>query len=218
MRTVALIPAYNAAGTIGEVVKRTLSFVDKVIVVDDGSTDATVKEAECHGAEVLSIGKNTGKANAIRTGLRKCHGFDAVVLLDADLQHCPEEIPRLLEEIKNGADLCIGSRFLNGKVKMPLGNRFSNSTAGRIISFLSGQRLTDPQSGFRALNGKMAISLELRAERYAIEHIMILEVSRKKGRIKELPISCIYGDEVSHIRIFSDTLRVMYYVIRFVLQ
>ena len=218
MRTVALIPAYNAAGTIGEVVKRTLSFVDKVIVVDDGSTDATAKEAEHQGATVLSIGKNTGKANAIRTGLRKCHGFDAVVLLDADLQHCPEEIPRLIEEIKNGADLCIGSRFLNGKVKMPLGNRFSNSTAGRIISFLSGQRLTDPQSGFRALNGKMAISLELRAERYAIEHIMILEVSRKKGRIKELPISCIYGDEVSHIRIFSDTLRVMYYVIRFVLQ
>ena len=217
MRTVALIPAYNAAGTIGEVVKRTLSFVDKVIVVNDGSTDATAKEAEHQGAEVLSIGKNTGKANAIRTGLRKCHGFDAVVLLDADLQHCPEEIPRLLEEIKNGADLCIGSRFLNGKVKMPLGNRFSNSTAGRIISFLSGQRLTDPQSGFRALNGKMAISLELRAERYAIEHIMILEAARRGLRIGEVPTSCVYGYETSSVRPVRDTLRVMYHILRFLL-
>lgn len=218
MKSAAVIPAYNSADTIGEVVKRTAPFVDRVIVVDDGSIDKTASEAKRHGAVVISLEKNTGKANATKVGIRECTGFGAVVMLDSDMQHCPEEIPQLLHELQNGTDLCIGSRFLDGRTRMPFWNRFSNRVASRIISLISGQRISDPQSGFRALDGRIAQRLELKAERYAIEHIMILEAAKKDLKIKEVPISCAYGDEESHIMVFPDTLRVMRDILRFVLK
>ncbi len=217
-KSVAVIPAYNAASTIGEVVKRTSVFVDKVIVVDDGSVDKTASEAGRHGAHVICLEENTGKANATKVGIRECAGFGAVVMLDSDLQHCPEEIPHLITEVENGTDLCIGSRFLNGRAQMPFGNMLSNRVASQIISLITGQSISDPQSGFRALDGGIAQDLDLAAERYAIEHVMILEAAKKDLIIKEVPISCIYGDEESHIRVFPDTLRVMRDILRFVLK
>jgi glycosyltransferase involved in cell wall biosynthesis len=93
MKAAAVIPAFNTKSSIGEVVRRTLPFVDKVVVVDDGSSDDTAAEAKRSGALVISLEKNTGKANATRIGLNACCDFGAVVLLDGDLQHCPEEIP-----------------------------------------------------------------------------------------------------------------------------
>jgi glycosyltransferase involved in cell wall biosynthesis len=218
MKLAAVIPAYNVSETIGEVVERTLPFVDRVIVVDDGSGDNTALEAKKQGAEIVSLAKNTGKANATRVGLKECDGFEVVVTLDGDLQHCPEEIPKLVEEVRNGSHLCIGSRFFNDHSIMPFGSRLSNKTASTVISFFAGQKLTDPQSGFRALDGKILPELELRAERYAIEHIMILEAARKGFVIKEAPISCIYGEEQSNVKIFSDTLRVVYDLLRFILR
>lgn len=218
MKHAAVIPAYNISKTIGEVVSRTLPFVDQVVVVDDGSSDNTASEAKRHGAMVISLGKNTGKANATRIGLQECASADVVVTLDGDLQHCPEEIPKLVEEIKNGTDLCIGSRFFNDHSMMPLGSKLSNRIASRLISFLAGQKLTDPQSGFRALGGKILPELELKAERYAIEHIMILEAAKKRFKIREVPVSCIYGEEQSNVKVFSDTFRVTYDILRFVLK
>lgn len=218
MRSAAVIPSYNVERSIGEVVKRAVSFVDLVVVVDDGSIDTTAEEARRNGAKVISLEENTGKANATKVGLKNCLDYTAVVTLDGDLQHCPEEIPRLLAEIEQGADLCIGSRFLNGQVSMPLGNRISNRVASRIISTISGQRISDPQSGFRALDGEVLPRLELRAEKYAIEHVMILEAAKKGLEIREVPINCIYGDEESQIRVFSDTIRVAYDILRFVLK
>ncbi len=197
---------------------RTMPFVDLVVVVDDGSIDNTAGEARKNGAEVLSLEENTGKANATKVGFRSCTDYNAVVTLDGDLQHCPEEIPILLDEVKKGADLCIGSRFLNGHVSMPLGNWMSNRVASRIISAISGRRISDPQSGFRALDGSALSRLELRAEKYAIEHVMILEAAKKGLTIREVPINCVYGDEVSQIRVFSDTLRVAYDILRFIVR
>jgi glycosyltransferase involved in cell wall biosynthesis len=217
-KSVAVIPAYNAASTIGEVVKRTSPFVDLVIVVDDGSIDETASEAKRHGARVISLDENTGKSNAAKVGIRECAGFGAVVMLDSDLQHCPEEIPHLITEVENGTDLCIGSRFLNGHTQMPFGNMVSNRVASQIISLITGHMISDPQSGFRALDGRIAQDLDLAAERYAIEHVMILEAAKKDLIIKEVPISCIYGDEESHIRVIPDTIRVIRDILKFVLK
>jgi len=218
MKSAAVIPSYNVEKTIADVARRTSQFVDQVFVVDDGSDDNTAEKARRAGAEVICLELNTGKANATRVGLKKCSGYDAVVLLDGDLQHCPEEIPNLLAAVDSGAHLCIGSRFLNGGVEMPFGNRLSNRVASRIISTITGQTVTDPQSGFRALDGEVAQELELAAERYAIEHIMILEAAKKRYTINEVPITCIYGDEESNINILSDSYRVMRDIIRFVLR
>jgi hypothetical protein len=99
---------------------------------------------------------------------------------------------------------------------MPLLNRISNRIVSIILSVLAGQRITDPQSGFRAIKRETLQRLELVADRYAIEHIMILEAARKGFKIKEVPVSCIYGEETSHINPVKDTANVIYHVLRFI--
>ncbi|MEE8168794.1 MAG: glycosyltransferase family 2 protein [Candidatus Hydrothermarchaeales archaeon] len=214
MQSAAVIPAYNEAKTIRKVVEQTRNFVNKVVVVDDGSNDATAIEAEGGGAEVISYRRNRGKAHAIRLGFRECRDCDVVVVLDADLQHLPEEIPLLLKCIDDGSDLCIGSRALKVN-NMPSSRRLSNWVASTLIGRLIGKRITDPQSGFRAIRGEKLGLLELRAERYAIEHVMILEAARKGFKICEVPVSCRYAGEESDIKMVRDTVRVIYYISRF---
>ena len=126
MRSVVIIPAFNESETIGEVVVKSRKLVDRIIVVDDGSTDDTATEASRNGAEVIKIKSNSGKANAIKKGFEQCEGYGVVVLMDGDMQHSASEIPQLIKCIEDGADLCIGSRFLKNNIKMPLLNRFSN--------------------------------------------------------------------------------------------
>ena len=215
---VAVIPAYCEEKTIKEVVERTRKFVDRVIVVDDGATDNTFEEARSTGAEVLRHEKNMGKAGALKTGFASLGECDIVVTLDGDLQHLPEEIPNLIAGIEKGADLCIGSRFLGDSKCMPLSNRISNKVAAALLNVLSGQKITDPQSGFRAIRREALEKLELPADRYAIEHIMILEAAKKGFKIREVPISCIYGGEKSHISPTRDIVNVIYHILRFILR
>jgi glycosyltransferase involved in cell wall biosynthesis len=214
----AVIPAYNEEKTIREVANRTKKFVDHVVVVDDSSTDGTFDEAKKAGVEVIRHEKNRGKAQALKTGFTSIGESDLVITMDGDLQHLPEEIPFLLNCIEEGSDLCIGSRFLSDSNCMPLLNRISNKIASTLLSILAGQRITDPQSGFRAIRRETLEKLELPADRYAIEHIMILEVAKKGFRIKEIPISCIYGGEKSHISPARDTVNVIYHILRFIVR
>jgi len=217
MKVIAVIPAYNAEKSIAEVVRRTKKFVSEVVVVDDGSSDNTLREALYAGANAIKLPQNKGKANAVREGIKAIKECDAVVFLDADLQHLPEEIPLLVDEIEKGADICIGSRFLKGSpANMPPGNKFSNWFARNLIKRVAGVKITDPQSGFRAVRWSKLKELELRAEGYAIEHVMILEAAKKGFKFAEAPVSSIYGKEKSHISVVKDTLRVAYYVARFV--
>ncbi|NOZ82902.1 MAG: glycosyltransferase family 2 protein [Euryarchaeota archaeon] len=216
MRVVAVIPVYNEGERIAEVVRKTLEHVDEVVVVNDGSSDRSAEFAERAGARVISLPRNTGKANALRQGFSATGDCDVVVTLDGDLQHLPEEIPVLLGGIERGCDLVIGSRFLSGKLNMPPQRRLSNLITSGIISLLTRRRITDPQSGFRAIRASKLKLLSLKAERYAIEHIMILEAVRKGLKVCEVPVSAVYGGEKSHIRPLRDTLSVAYYILRFV--
>ena len=218
MRSVAVIPAYNEAGNVGEVARRASDFVDTVIVVDDGSEDNTSEIASENGAEVLRLEENCGKAKATKFGFSRCNGYDVVITLDGDLQHLPEEIPELIERIDGGADLCIGSRFLGKGCRMPLANRISNRVVRTLINILTGLKITDPQSGFRALRAGKLGNLKIEAERYAIEHVMIIEAAGKGFEICEVPISCVYGNENSHIRPFRDSIRVAYDILRQILR
>ncbi|NOZ76591.1 MAG: glycosyltransferase family 2 protein [Euryarchaeota archaeon] len=218
MKTLAVIPAYNESRTIREVVEGALPYVDGVIVVDDGSTDGTAERAGETPAEVIVQPRNMGKAEALRRGFREARDCDVVVTLDADLQHCPDEIPKLVECIEEGADLCIGSRFLGKGGRMPMANRISNAWVRFVMGLLAGQRLTDPQSGFRAIRREALDEMELPAERYAVEHIMILEAARKRFKIKEVPISCVYGEETSHINPIRDTFHVVKSIVSFMLR
>ncbi len=156
MRTLIIIPAYNEELTIGSVVALARKYGD-VLVVDDGSSDRTSEIAQNAGAIVVKHETNMGKGAALRTGFdyALANGYDAAVCLDADGQHNPGEIPKLLEPIlKDEADMVIGSRFLDGaKKSIPLYRRLGlwilNTTTNASLN--GNLKVTDSQSGFRAM-------------------------------------------------------------------
>lgn len=202
--TTALIPAYNCERTIGELVRRAKKYVDHVIVVDDGSQDRTAAVAKKAGAKVVRLKQNVGKATALRYGTTHVKD-DILVFLDGDLQHLPEEIPRLIQELKR-ADVVIGSRFLTPHTTMPLRRRFTNRTVSALTRILTGYRITDVQSGFRAFGKRAIEQLRWEGERYNIEIQTIFEARRNRLEISEVPITTIYGSEVSYLEPVKHTI------------
>lgn len=169
-RVIAVVPAWNEAGAIGQVVDG-IHAADPtldVVVIDDASTDDTAAVAEIRGATVLRLPFNVGIGGAVQTGLRYAlaHGYDVAVRLDGDGQHDPRELPKLLGPIERGeADLVIGSRFVDrkGSYRPPFARRVGIRVFARLVSLLGGQRVTDTTSGFVALD---RIGIELFAEEY----------------------------------------------------
>lgn len=161
-RFLAVVPAWNEGGTVGgtvEEIRATLPHAT-VLVVDDGSTDGTAGEAREAGALVVSLPFNLGVGGAMRTGFRYAveHGFDTVVQIDADGQHDPREVPGLLDDLAE-ADLVIGARFAGrGDYEAEFLRRLAMRLLARAVSTLTGTRLTDTTSGFRA-SGPRAVAL-----------------------------------------------------------
>jgi len=150
MRVAALVPAYQAAAKLGGVLLRlqALDAPPVVLVVDDGSSDATAAIARGHGARVLSFPENRGKGHALLAGFAALRDeFDAVVTLDADGQHPPECLPDLVRAAEAGADLVLGVR--DRTPEMPASRRFANGFSSAWASWLAGQRVSDSQCGYR---------------------------------------------------------------------
>jgi len=196
---IAVIAAYNEQIAIGSVVIRTIPFVTKVIVVDDGSHDMTSYIAEHAGAEVIRLSKNQGKSYAVLRGFDRARQLNAdiVVMLDGDGQHHPEEIPSLVSPIlKNEADLVIGSRFLNENNKIPFYRKIGQKTLDRMTKIASSCVITDSQSGFRAISSKALDCFTAEPTGYNIESVMISHMSDNGMRIAEIAINVEY--EVPH--------------------
>lgn len=204
----AIIPAYYEEKHIGEVVQRTLGQLDHVLVVDDGSSDATAANARAAGGEVIVHERNAGKGEAIKTGLRHWleRGLQYVLILDGDGQHLPEEIERFVAAASNGAQLIVGNR-MNDVRGMPLVRRIVNRYMSHRISRTCGQEIPDTQCGFRMIRADVIHDLLGGTERFEYETEMLIKVSRKGGRIDSVPVSTVYSDEVSSIHPVRDTLR-----------
>jgi glycosyltransferase involved in cell wall biosynthesis len=206
----AVIPAYQEQKHVGEVAQRARTQLEHVLVVDDGSTDATADRARAAGVDVVVHPQNRGKGESIKTGLR--HWFDRgseyVVLLDADGQHLPEEISRFVAAItsESGAKVFIGSR-MNDTRTMPFLRRMVNHYMSNEISRVCGQQIPDTQCGFRMLHRDIIPEVLSGSSRFEYETEMLIIVSRKRYRIASVPISTIYSDEVSSINPVRDTLR-----------
>ena len=162
---VAVVPAWNEAGAIGDVVDEIRAFDPsiEVVVVDDSSTDDTVAVARVHGATVLALPFNVGIGGAVQTGFRyaRDEGYQVAVRLDGDGQHAATELGKLLGPIRAGtADLVIGSRFVDpgGTYRPPFARRLGIRVFARLVSLLGGQKVTDTTSGFSALD-RTAIEL-----------------------------------------------------------
>ncbi|WP_456453954.1 glycosyltransferase family 2 protein [Thermococcus sp.] len=211
-RITLIIPAYNEARRIGKVLSKIPDFVDEVIVVDDGSTDGTSEVAEGYGVRVIRLERNCGKGCAMRAGVRSARG-DVIVFMDADGQHRPEEIIKLVEPIVNGeADFVIGARKMEVQGKRPLQRRLSNIITTRLLRLKLGTHVYDTQSGFRAVRREFMPDIE--TERYEVETEVLIKAVRKGARIREVPVSMIYGVETGHFRL-EDVFRFLWALLRF---
>ena len=196
----ALIPAHDEAARIAPVVRAAAAQVP-VLVVDDGSSDATADVAASAGATVLSQYPNQGKGAALRAGFARAiaDGALAVVTLDGDGQHDPAELPRFLEaEARRPAELIVGKRDFG---RMPPIRRLSNTAGTILLSAAVGRWVPDNQSGYRLVGRRlMAAMLASREDGFAFEVEMIAVCLREGWPIRWVPISTIYGNERSHIR------------------
>lgn len=203
-------PAYNEEKTVAKVVEGALKNTDGIIVVDDGSIDNTYEEASKAGATVVRHNKNRGKGVALKTGFKKALEMDAsiIVVLDADGQHDPEEIPKLLKTMnRDNSDVVVGSRFLGNIRGMPRARILSNTLTTRILRLFFGLPITDSQSGYRAYKRHLLEEVEFSATRFSAETEILIDAQRKGFKISEAKIQTIYGDEKSKMRVFGDTVR-----------
>ena len=209
-RIAAVIPAYQEEKHIGEVARRTRVQLENVLVVDDGSTDATAERARSSGVDVVIHPQNRGKGESIKTGLRYWleRGSEYVVLLDADGQHLPEEISRFVDSAasESNAKIFIGSR-MNDISAMPLVRRIVNRYMSGKISRVCGQQIPDTQCGFRMLHRDVIPDVLSGASRFEYETEMLIIASRKGHRVASVPITTVYSDEVSSINPVRDTMR-----------
>jgi glycosyltransferase involved in cell wall biosynthesis len=184
------LPAYNLESSIAQIVERTKPFVDSVIVVADGSRDATGERARAAGAIVPEPENVRGKGFALRKGIGAALALapEYVVILDSDGQHLPEEIPVLLEPLLAGhADLVSGSRF-KGTLRTRFVNKLGNHFL-RMLSFvLTGRWLSDTETGFRAFRSEKLAELPLASNGYEIESEIMMGALLRDFRIVEVPI------------------------------
>ena len=208
MSVVAVIPAFQAAATLRDVVSRTRAAVPnaRVVVVNDGSTDGSYAAL---ADRVLIHERNLGKGAALRDGVAEAIRLGAaiIVTLDADGQHRPEEIPRLVQPVAEGrADLVLGARERDGT--MPAARRFTNWLSATLATRIGGQRVPDAQTGFRAFTRDLAVRVRPRGDRYEYEANFLLDALRAGFRVTSVEVPTIYGAR-SHFRPWSDTWRMV---------
>jgi glycosyltransferase involved in cell wall biosynthesis len=192
-----VIPVFNEEATVGNVVTRTKKTLEQlgasyeILVVDDGSDDRSADIAQELKAHVLR-NHHQGKGFALRYGFRHAKG-ELVVTLDADGSHKPEEIPLVLRYIlEDRADFVVGSRFSDSednKTKIPKINRTGNRMFNGLILYLTGTKITDSQSGFRAIRSSLIKKMKLGSHGYEVESEMLIKALKMRARVTETPIS-----------------------------
>ena len=201
MRLKIMIPAFNEAKTIEQVIKSIPSYFDginevEILVINDGSSDNTASLAQYSGAQVISHQKNLGLGAAFQTGLGKAISdkADILVTIDADGQFSPNQIKNLIEPIiQSRADFVTGSRFINGNSpsKIPIIKKWGNFWVAKLISWATRQKINDVSCGFRAYSKEAMLNLNLFGQ-YTYTQETILDLAYKKLRIAEIPIEAIY--------------------------
>lgn len=215
VKTIALICAYNEEKSIRSIINKTSKYVDAVLVVNDGSSDNTSREIKRTKAILIDHKINRGKGEALKSGFSfiKRKNYDLLVMLDADGQHDPKEIPKLIRELNKGYDIIIGTRK-KSKSRMPIIRRCTNFITSLIVSLIIAQKVKDSQSGFRVMKTKILKNIELVSKRYDLESEILVKASRKGYKIGHASIKTIYGDETSKIHPIKDTFRFIRLIIR----
>ena len=222
-----VIPVFNEEATVGDIVTRTKKTLVKlgvsyeILVVDDGSDDKSADISQELDAHVLRY-PHRGKGFALRSGFRQAKG-EIVVTLDADGSHQPEEIPLVLRYLlEDRADFIVGSRFSNSeanKTKIPKMNRIGNRLFNNLTGYLTGVKISDSQSGFRAIRTSLIKRMKLRSHGYEVESEMLVKALRMGERVTETPISfdqrTVGNSKLDPLR---DGVRILYAIITYYLS
>lgn len=205
-----IIPAYNEAASVADVVRGAVSQGFQVLVVDDGSADLTAKLAAEAGAEVISNPVNCGKGASIKKAIEYVLATDRdpVVFMDADGQHRTEDLGRFLEAFKeSGADLVIGTRMADNRC-MPVIRKAANTVSSVVVSALAGTWVSDSQSGYRLISRRLLQKIAaIEDGGFEFESAMIIDAVRAGYTYREVPIPCIYGSERSHYKPINDSIK-----------
>ncbi|MEN8263123.1 MAG: glycosyltransferase family 2 protein [Nitrospirota bacterium] len=209
------IPAYNASGTIGEVITGSMKYCPDIIVADDGSDDDTSIVAKRAGAKVIRISRNRGKGNALKLLFKFAHehGYEAVITVDADGQHDPDSIPLFIEvHQKNPDQFIVGSR-MGEKEGIPEDRLNSMQIANFYSSLASNQFLEDTQCGFRLYPLSLIQKMELTTEKYVTETELLIKAGDIGTKIIFVNIKAIYNGNTSHFRALRDISAITAYII-----
>lgn len=221
MKTGIIIPTYNEKASIGGIISALKNLgISEILVVDDGSEDNTSEIACSKGAIVIENGKNLGKGECIKQGIKYfiSRKIDGVIFMDGDGQHNPNEITHFLNKSKDeNVDIIIGNRMNNTKT-MPLIRLIANKVMSFIIFMLCGQYVPDSQCGYRYVSKKLLNMFSLSSSNYEIESEMILETAKKRIKIYSVPITTIYKEEISKINPVKDTYKFVKLVLKYIFK
>ena len=204
------MPAYNEEKYIGSIVLRARQYADEVIVIDDGSADHTANIAELAGAAIIKHAQNEGYGATIQDILAQAkeRNADILVILDADSQHNPEEIPYLVKAISEGFDVAIGSREMQSNI-IPLYRRIGQRILSKLTFIASRQKLSDTESGFRAYSRKAIAGLELKEKGMAVSSEIVSAATSKGLKVTEVPITVTYTKDGSTMNPISHGVGVL---------
>ncbi len=207
-----VLPAYNAGKKLDVVLYKLKKYFsnEQILVINDGSDDDTPQWAIRNGVTLVEHTKNRGKGAALKTAfdyaLSQTQAV-AVLALDADGQHAPEDISKFIACFKQShADLIIGARDFSAGA-MPVLRRWSNRLTSRLLSLRVGQVIQDSQSGYRMYSRRLLQVLTLKTSGYETESEIIIQACRQKMQVRFVPIATIYNDSISHIRGLRDIIR-----------
>ncbi|MCW5212024.1 glycosyltransferase family 2 protein [Desulfobulbus sp. TB] len=197
MNTVIVIPVYNEAEVVGQVIEDVKDHgFPHIVVVDDGSADESWCVASAHDVLALRLKVNRGKGAAVKTGIMAANllGADVVVTMDGDGQHNPADIKPLITPILEGkSDVVLGSRLLH-REKMPWVKMIANSIGNLFTWLFYGLLVSDSQSGFRAYSRYAALIIDTKADKYEYDSKVIREIKNNRLRFTEVPVQTLYTD------------------------
>lgn len=215
MRTCVIIPTYNESKAIAGLINQLHKLGLKAIIIDDGSSDDTVKIALEAGAEVLCNKSNTGKGASLIKGyaFAVSQGFDAVISMDGDGQHSADDIEVFIQKAESsGCGVIIGNRMEMTK-GMPVLRIATNRFMSKIISAVAKQRIPDTQCGFRLVKREVLQEMNLSTSKYETESEILIKAARLGFKIESVPVKTIYSGQKSQINPFVDTLRFLRFMV-----
>ncbi|MDD5166180.1 MAG: glycosyltransferase family 2 protein [Candidatus Omnitrophica bacterium] len=214
MNICVLIPTFNEGEAIAGLIKKVSAQNLEVIVVDDGSKDNTSEIARRNNATVLQNQSNQGKGASLIKGFAfiLSKGFDAVITMDGDGQHAPEDLPNFISAAQySDGGIFIGNRMAKTKTMPPI-RYLTNKLMSWLISKVAKQNIPDTQCGFRLIRKEVLEKLNLKTYKYETESEILIEASRSGFKIESVPIKTLYLNEKSHINPFVDTLRFLKFI------